>query len=96
MDLPVELYGMFGGGLAEVLGLWRLRHTAPAELPHYLRSPFYWVMTILMVTSGGIVAFTYIKSGISLSPILAVNVGASAPLIIGSLTATAPKIQHES
>lgn len=94
MGLPVELwYGTIGGGLAEILGLWKLRHVAPKELPHYLRSPFYWAMTALMVISGGIVASIYVKSGISLSPILALNVGASAPLIIGSLTAAAPNIK---
>lgn len=95
MDLPVELwYGIIGGGLAEILGLWKIRHTAREELPHYLTSPFYWAMTALGVISGGIVAFIYVKSGISLSPILALNVGASAPLIIGNLTAQTPKIQQ--
>ena len=86
------LYGIVGGFLAELFGLWKLRQELKANLPPYLRSWFYWFMTLLMIGSGGVVALVYVKSGISLSPLLAVNVGASAPLIIGSLTAAPPKI----
>ena len=93
MALPTELwFGLAGGALAEVLGLWKMRQVAAAELPHYLKSPFYWCMTVAMVAVGGVVAFIYVQSGIILSPLLAVNVGASAPLIIGSLTAAPPKV----
>lgn len=93
MALPTEFwYGLLGGVFAEVLGLWKLRHVAAAELPHYLRTPFYWLMTSAMVGVGGLVALVYVKSGIALSPLVAVNVGASAPLIIGGLTAAPPKV----
>ena len=85
-------YGILGGFVAELFGLWKLRHELGSNLPPYLRSWFYWFMTLLMIGSGGLVAFVYVKSGISLSPLLAVNVGASAPLIIGSLTAAPPKV----
>lgn len=85
-------YGIVGGFLAELFSLWKLRHELKKSLPSYLRSWFYWLMTGLMICSGGIVALVYAKSGVSLSPLLAVNVGASAPLIIGSLTAASPKI----
>ena len=90
---PTEFcYGVIGGFLAELFGLWKLRHELREKLPPYLNSWFYWVMTILMIGSGGLVALIYYKSGVALSPLLAVNVGASAPLIIGSLTSAAPKI----
>jgi hypothetical protein len=85
-------YGVLGGVLAELFGMWKLRRELKETLPPYLRSWFYWLMTVLMIASGGFVAFIYFKSGVSLSPLLAVNVGASAPLIIGSLTAASPKI----
>jgi len=91
--IPQEFwYGVLGGFLAELFGIWKLRHELREKLPPYLRSWFYWLMTLLMIASGGCVALVYVKSGVSLSPILAVNVGASAPLIIGSLTAAPPKI----
>ena len=85
-------YGVAGGFLAELFGLWKLRQELKETLPPYLRSWFYWLMTLLMIGSGGLVALVYVKSGVSLSPLLAVNVGASAPLIIGSLTAAPPKV----
>lgn len=93
-DLAPEIYyGVVGGFLAELFGLWKLRHELKESLPPYLKSWFYWIMTVLMIGSGGIMALVYVKSGVALSPILALNVGASAPLIIGSLTASPPKIR---
>jgi hypothetical protein len=83
------LYGMFGGVLAELLGLWKLK-TQVTALPPYLRSPFYWVVTILMILAGGGLVWVYNKSGLDLTPIIAVNIGASAPLIIGSLAQSKP------
>ena len=85
-------YGIVGGFLAELFSLWKLRRELKKGLPPYLRSWFYWLMTGLMIGSGGVVALVYVQSGVSLSPLLAVNVGACAPLIIGSLTAASPKI----
>jgi hypothetical protein len=49
-------------------------------------------MTILMVLSGGGLVVIYMKSSIAVAPILAVNIGASAPLILGTLVAQAPVI----
>jgi hypothetical protein len=89
------LYGVLGGFLAELFGLWKLRHELKPNLPPYLRSPFYWLMTILMILSGGGIALMYVKSGVVRPPILAVNVGASAPLIIGGLTQAPPKINAQ-
>lgn len=89
---PEFFYGVVGGFLAELFALWKLRHQLKGDLPPYLRSFFYWLMTVLMITSGGIVTIVYCKSGVTLSPLVAVNVGASAPLIIGSLTASPPKV----
>lgn len=91
--MPEEFwYGILGGFFAELFGLWKLRQELKPNLPPYLRSWFYWIMTLLMIGTGGAVALVYVKSGVSLSPLLAVNVGASAPLIIGGLTAAPPKI----
>jgi hypothetical protein len=45
-----------------------------------------------MLLSGGVLVVIYMKSNIAVAPILALNVGASAPLILGSLVAQAPAI----
>ena len=84
------MYGVFGGLLAELLGLYKLRTQAPATFPAYLRSPFYWVVTIGMILAGGGLVWLYHKSGLELKPIIAVNIGASAPLILGSLVQSKP------
>ncbi len=83
------LYGLLGGTAAEVLGLFRLRR---AGVPQYLRSFFYWIVTVAMIALGGAVAWLYIKSEIDLTPLLAVNVGAAAPLILGQLVAQTPEV----
>lgn len=44
-----------------------------------------------MLSGGGLVAI-YIKSSIPIVPILAVNIGASAPLILGALVAQMPAL----
>lgn len=85
------VFGMIGGLLAELLGLFKLRQQAPTDLPSWIRSPFYWIVTVLMVLAGGVLVVIYRKSNIDLQPIVAVNLGASAPLIIGSLVAQTPR-----
>lgn len=86
------LFGVVGGVFAVSLNLWKWREAAPNEFPEYFSRPFYWVVSLLMIMSGGMLALIYAKSGITLSPLLAVNVGASAPLILGSMTASAPNV----
>ncbi len=83
-------YGLFGGLLAELLGLFKLRHEI--SLPSWLKSPFYWLVTCAMICAGGGVVIIYLKSGMTLNPLLAVNVGASAPLILGTLVSQAPPV----
>jgi hypothetical protein len=84
--------GCLGGLLSEVLGLFRLRQQKIETLPDWLRSWFCWGTTLLMVAAGGLLVVIYLRSGIAVQPILAVNVGASAPLLIGSVLGQAPSI----
>ena len=87
------MYGIIGGLFAELLGLYKLRTQAPAAFPSYLRTKFYWIVTAAMILAGGVLVLIYDRSGLVLKPIIAVNVGASAPLIIGSFVQnTPPKI----
>jgi hypothetical protein len=86
------LYGAVGGLFAELLGLFKLRREAPSNLPDWLKSPFYWCITLAMICAGGLVVVIYLRSGIPLKPIIAVNVGASAPLIISTLSSHTPSV----
>jgi hypothetical protein len=86
------LWGCFGGILAELLGWFRLRHELGTKFPDHATSIAYWLVTLLMVLAGGGLALAYIKSNVGLNAVLALNVGASAPLILGTLAAQAPRL----
>jgi hypothetical protein len=88
--VSVFLVGFLGAFLAEFLSLWELRHD-PASQPKYLKSPFYWIMSVLMACGGGVLAMLYGFKEVN--AILVVNIGASAPLILKSLATNAPRIQ---
>lgn len=91
MDLMAGFfYGVVGGLFAELLGLYKLRHLAKAEYPAWIKAVSYWVITLGMVVGGGALVCIYLASGVDMQPIIAVNIGASAPLILGSLTAQVP------
>ena len=88
------LYGLSGGFLAELLGLFQLRHQAPDNLPKYLKTIFYWSVTIAMMCAGGGIVVAYLKSGASLSPLLTINIGASAPLTLKAFVGAAPPVDQ--
>jgi len=85
-------WAVIGGALGEVLGLYQLRREAHDGLPEWVTSLFYWLVTGMMVLSGGLLALLYESSVQELKPLLAANVGASAPLIISGLTRRAPPV----
>jgi len=74
------VYGIFGGAISEVVGLYKIRTLA--NLPKTFKSKSYWLITALMIVCGGGLVCVYLKSDIALTPILALNVGISAPLVI--------------
>jgi hypothetical protein len=86
------LWGTFGGFLAELLRIFKLRHLPSETRPLWLKSPFYWALTILMILAGGGLVIIYVKSGVPVQAFMAVNLGASAPLILGSLADQTPAI----
>ena len=87
---PIFWLGVLGGFFTELLGHYKMRESAPLAFPKYLKSYYYWIVTVFMVLSGGALAAIYVASKIDLSPIVAVNVGASAPLILGSFARRTP------
>ena len=85
--------GVLGGLLAELFSVSRLRYRARNELPLWITSPWYWIITALLIVSGGVLVSVYLGSGVAMTPLLAVNIGASAPLILQSLVSQAPAIE---
>ena len=85
--------GVLGGLLAELFSISRLRYRARNELPLWITSLWYWIITALLIVSGGALVSVYLASGVAMTPLLAVNIGASAPLILQSLVSQAPAIE---
>lgn len=87
------LYGFTGGFFVEILNMYRIRKV-PADLrPPWIRTWFYWICSIaMMLCGGGLVVFYIISPDVQVSPLLGLNIGASAPLIIGALAEKAPDI----
>jgi hypothetical protein len=83
---------VLGGIFGELVNLFKLRQQPVNMLPVWIRSPWYWTLTALMILSGGGLVAIYLKSNIPVAPILAVNIGASAPLILGTLVAQVPAL----
>lgn len=65
-----------------------------AKIPKIRRPDFhdwiYWVSFVIMPAIGGFLAYMYVTSGVALKPILACNVGISAPLILRAMAQTLP------
>jgi hypothetical protein len=85
-------YGFFGGLAVNVVRLAELANTPPEERPKTFSDPFYVFQLIALPLLGGGLAYTYEADGIVLKPILALNIGASAPLILKNLASALPPI----
>lgn len=80
------LFGCAGGLALELLRWWKLRESD--QFPEFSKRWIYWALTIAMIIMGGLIAVAYGTD--STNAVLAMNLGASAPAIIGAL-ATPPK-----
>lgn len=89
--MDVLIWGLLGGVASEVSGVYELRRQDPSNWPSYMRMLSYWLVTAVMACLGGVLAYAYAESGIQVEPILAINVGASAPLILRQLKRTTPR-----
>ena len=85
--------GLLGGVAAEVLKWYRIREELHKGVPDYAKSKLYWIVTVAMILFGGLLVFVYQSmEGIKLNFLLALNIGASAPLLVGALTSQTPAI----
>lgn len=80
------LLGVVGGALGELLKWYSMRESP--NLPDYIRSPFYWVVTVLMILAGG--GLVLIQGVQPENPWLAINVGLTAPLILKGFASVIP------
>jgi hypothetical protein len=90
--LEPVIWGFVGGLLGHSLRL--IRHSeVPRELrPELAGDPMFWCSWFVLGAIGGVFALAYTRSGMKLPPILAINIGASAPLLAEKLISTLPAI----
>ena len=75
-------WGAFGGFGAEALVWFAIRHLRPREYPFWIRAPLYYAIAAVMIGIGGVIALAYARSGTTLNALLAIQIGASAPLVL--------------
>jgi hypothetical protein len=85
-------WGLLGGCLGELLKWFEIRHQLHRGVPDWSRSKLYWAITALMAVAGGILVFAYVQTGAKLNPLIAINLGISAPLLLKGLSAQVPPI----
>lgn len=85
-------WGVFGGLAAEVAVLFGVRQQFPQKYPHWITSWAYYGVAGLMALVGGGIALAYVRSGTALTAILAIQIGASAPLFLRKARDLAPDL----
>jgi hypothetical protein len=90
-SLAAFVYGTLGGVLINIVRLAELASVPRIERPPTFSDPL-WVFNFLALPLvGGVLAFTYHQDGATLKPLLAMNIGLSAPLILKTLAAVVPR-----
>lgn len=80
----------YSGALGmKFLELAELRNIPKVQRPD-LKDWVYWVPFLILPLIGGGLAYAYVMSNVALQPILAVNVGVSAPLILRAMAESNP------
>ena len=94
MDIEITLlYGLVGGIASEALKWFLIREELHRGIHDYAKKWPYWLVTVVMIGIGGLLACAHqVSSDIRLTPLLAANIGASAPLILSALVSRAPQL----
>lgn len=83
--IPEAVYFAGFGGLAiKLLDLAELPYVRKANRPDF-KSGGYWTLFCIHPLLGAFLAWAYIKSDIPMKPIVAVNIGITAPLILRAM-----------
>ena len=91
-DLSVFLFATLGGIAMNLLRLVELTKIPRIRRPETFRDPLYLVQFFVIPLIGGALAYAYKASGISFTPILAINIGVCTPLIFKSFADSIPSI----
>lgn len=91
-SLVAFTYGRLGGVLINVVRLAELASVPKIERPPTFSDPLWVIFQfIALPLVGGVLAFLYHQDGAALKPLLAMNIGVSAPLILKTVWGAAPR-----
>ncbi len=94
--LTAFVLGFLGALLLNVVRLAELANTPKIERPPTVSDWAWWFQFLALPIVGGILTAVYAWDGAELSPILAMNVGISAPLIIKAMAAISPEVERRT
>ncbi|MGK0271418.1 MAG: hypothetical protein ACI88H_002077 [Cocleimonas sp.] len=86
---PTIWYAIFGAFAIKLLELAELHKLSKVERPD-LKDWLYWLPFIIMPIIGGGLAHLHVSSSSILTPLLAMNIGISAPLILRTMAQINP------
>ena len=92
IGLVNPLFAFFGGLAINFLSLTELRTISRPDRPETFSDWIYSLWFFGVPLLGSVLAYAYESSDVNLNPILSINIGASAPLILKSLAAVVPQI----
>ncbi|MBI4939096.1 MAG: hypothetical protein HY846_12945 [Nitrosomonadales bacterium] len=81
---PSVLFAFFGALAMQLLSLMEIRNIPKTQRPDF-KDLFYWLPFIVAPLLGGGLALAYIFPSDALKPLVAINIGVSAPLILRSM-----------
>jgi hypothetical protein len=90
------LFAIFGGFAVQIINLIELRSVSIQNRPKTFSDPLFVLQFFIFPIMGGVLAYAYEQSGTSFTPILAINIGASAPLILRSFATVIPTVDSKT
>jgi len=89
MDNSVWIIAAIGGLAINLLNLLEIPKL-PADRRPNLKDPWFWAAFPIGALLGGFVGYLYAASGFEIKPVLAAQIGISAPLILKAMAAAVP------
>jgi hypothetical protein len=85
-------WATFGGAIGNFVGFHDLAKQAPENWPAWTRMPSFYALGAVWGLIGGALAAAYVLSNMPMTPLLAINVGLTAPFILVELMRRTPPI----
>tara|TARA_R110000868_G_scaffold147163_1_gene368407 strand:+ start:1892 stop:2173 length:282 start_codon:yes stop_codon:yes gene_type:complete len=92
IDMELIYIGAGGGLALQLLSLLELPNIDKKDRPDF-KDLVYYIPYVLNPILGAFIVFVYLKAQTELNPVLALHIGASAPVILRTMASAIPKIK---